>query len=146
MDWAILLEHNQDGLRYAPDARLEEAVAQYRKARSDAESRGGSESLDLNLAFALLHLEKYAEVEKLADRWASSAHLEVAGRGGGGGPSAGRPRPEKAAQISHGAAERRSVLEGAAGYRAGPGVIRWRPRSCRPPRTAFPSPQTFAPG
>jgi transglutaminase-like putative cysteine protease len=113
MDWAILLEHNQDGRHYAPDARLEEAVAEYRAARKQLGSRGGSDALELNLALALLHLEKYAELEKLADRPATSAawkSLLVAAIAAQRGPAEAE---HKAAQLSYGAAERRSLLEAA---------------------------------
>ncbi len=33
MDWAVLLEHDEDGLRYAPGARMDDAIEEYRKAQ-----------------------------------------------------------------------------------------------------------------
>jgi hypothetical protein len=116
MDWAILLEHNEDGRRYSPDARLEEAVGEYRKAQQQLGSRNAIESLDLNLAMLLLHLEKYAEVEKLAARpatslaWKALAAAAVAAQRG---PAEAR---QKATELTRGAKERRSVLEAASGH------------------------------
>jgi transglutaminase-like putative cysteine protease len=116
MDWAILLEHNEAGLRYAPDARLEDAVAEYQQARKQLPADGVAQSLDLNLALALLHLEKYAEVEKLADRSPTSAawkSLLAAAVAAQRGPADAQ---RKAAEICQGLPERRSVLEGAGEY------------------------------
>ena len=68
MDYGILLEHDEDGLRYAPDTRLEEAVEEYRKAQRQLGPRNRLDQLEANLALALLFSEKYADLEKLAAR------------------------------------------------------------------------------
>ncbi len=75
MDYAILLEHDEDGLRYAPGTRLEEAVEEYRKAQRQLGPRNRLNSLEVNLALALLFSERYAELEKLAARAEKSTEL-----------------------------------------------------------------------
>jgi len=73
MDWAILLEHDEDGLRYAPGTRLDDAIEEYRKAQRQLGPRNRLDSLEVNLATALLYSEKYADLEKLAARAGKSA-------------------------------------------------------------------------
>jgi transglutaminase-like putative cysteine protease/tetratricopeptide (TPR) repeat protein len=68
MDWAVLLEHDEDGLRYAPGTRMDEAIDEYRKAQRQLGPRNRLDALELNLATDLLYREKYVEVEKLAVR------------------------------------------------------------------------------
>jgi hypothetical protein len=111
MDWAILLEHSEAGVRYAPDARLADAVAEYQKARKVLPADGAAEALDLDLAMALLYLEKYADVEKLAARSPTSATwqaLLVAAICAQRGPAEAQ---RKAAEICHSPQDRRGVLE-----------------------------------
>ena len=88
MDYAILLEHDEDGLRYAVGTRLEEAVEQYLKARRQLGPRNRLDQLDANLALALLFSEKYDVLEKLAARsekstvWRSFLVAAIAARHG----------------------------------------------------------------
>jgi tetratricopeptide (TPR) repeat protein len=60
---AILLEYDSWGSRYSPDARLKEAIAEYRKLTPEKLAE-----LDLtnNLAFALFYDRQFAEAEKIA--------------------------------------------------------------------------------
>ena len=62
MDWAILLEHDEDGLRYAAGTRLDDAIEEYRKAQRQLGPRNRLDALEVNLATALLFREKYAEL------------------------------------------------------------------------------------
>jgi hypothetical protein len=116
MDLAILLEHNESGIRYASRSRLDEAVAEYRKAQKQLGSHNRLEQLDVNLALALLFSERFADLEKLARRsemsatWKSLAVAAVAAQRGAA------EAQQKAAELSRGADDRRSVLEGAAEY------------------------------
>ena len=73
MDWAVLLEHDEDGLRYAPGTRMDEAIDEYRKAQRQLGPRNRMDALEINLATDLLYREKYAELEKLAVRAGKSA-------------------------------------------------------------------------
>ena len=45
MDYGILLEHDEDGLRYAPGTRLDEAVEEYRKAQRQLGPRNRLDSI-----------------------------------------------------------------------------------------------------
>jgi tetratricopeptide (TPR) repeat protein len=73
MDWAILLEHDEDGLRYAPGTRMDDAIEEYRKAQRQLGPRNRLDALEINMATALLYREKYADLEKLAGRAGKSA-------------------------------------------------------------------------
>lgn len=116
VDFAILLEHNADGMRYGPGTRLDEALLQYQKAQKQAGIRNHLDQMDLNMALVLLFLERYAELEKLADRSEMSTTwkaLMVAAVTAQRGPKEGQ---RKAAQLGHGADDRRTVLEAAGEY------------------------------
>ncbi len=116
MDYAILLEHDEDGLRYAPGTRLDEAVEEYRKAQRQLGLRNHLDSLEANLALALLFSEKYADLEKLASRaekstaWQGFLVAAVAARQGVA------TAQRKASEISSGADARREILQDAADY------------------------------
>jgi len=116
MDYAILLEHDEDGLRYAPGTRLDEAVAEYRKAQRQLGPRNRLEQLEVNLALALLFSEKYAELEKLAAR----AEKSTAWRGFLVAAMAARQgvldADRKASEISADADARREIVQDAAEY------------------------------
>ena len=59
---AILLEHDPiRGERYGANARLDEAIVEYRNLRRDLEAEG----LTTNLLAALLHADRYEEVSEL---------------------------------------------------------------------------------
>ena len=116
MDYAILLEHDEDGIRYAAGTRLDEAVEEYRKAQRQLGVRNRLDSLEANLAKALLFSEKYAELEKLASRaeksttWRGFLVAAVAARQG---VSAAE---RKASEIAAEADARREILQDAAEY------------------------------
>jgi tetratricopeptide (TPR) repeat protein len=116
MDYAILLEHDEDGLRYAPGTRLDEAVAEYRKAQRQLGPRNRLDQLEVNLALALLFSEKYAELEKLAARaekstaWRGFLVAAVAARQGV------LDADRKATEISADADARREIVQNAAEY------------------------------
>ncbi len=116
MDYAILLEHDEDGLRYAPGTRLDEAIEEYRKAQRQLGPRNRLDSLEVNLALALLFSEKYAELEKLAARaekstaWRGFLVAAVAARQGV------LDADRKATEISADADARREILQNAAEY------------------------------
>ena len=116
MDLAIILEYNESGVRYASRSRLDEAVAEYRKAQKQLGPHNRLDQLDVNLALALLFSERFADLEKLARRsemsatWKSLAVAAVAAQRGAA------EAQQKAAELSHGADDRRGVLEGAAEY------------------------------
>jgi len=116
MDYAILLEHDDDGLRYAPGTRLEEAIEEYRKAQRQLGPRNRLDQLEVNLALALLFSEKYAELEKLAARaekstaWRGFLVAAIAARHGV------LDADRKATEISADADARREILQNAAEY------------------------------
>jgi hypothetical protein len=119
MDWAILLEHNAQGFRYGDGARLDDAVAEYRKAQKQLGLRNHMEQLDLNLGLALLYTEKYGDLEKLAVKSAKSdafKALAVCAYAAKDGVSAA---DRKAAQLARDGDERRSILRAAAEYAHG---------------------------
>ena len=114
MDWAILLEHDEDGLRYAPGTRLDDAIDEYRKAERQLGPRNRLDALELNLATVLLYREKYAELEKLAARAGKSASwrgLLVAAVAARQGVSDANKR---ATEIAANGDARREILENAA--------------------------------
>ncbi len=90
----ILLEHDEDGLRYAPGTRLEDAIDEYRKAQRQLGPRNRLDALEVNLATVLLcRGEVTAELEKLAAPAGKSAFHEArlpCGRGRGASRSFGR--------------------------------------------------------
>ena len=116
MDYAILLEHDEGGLRYAPGTRLEEAIEEYRKAQRQLGPRNRLDQLEVNLALALLFSEKYAELEKLAGRaeksaaWRGFLVAAIAARKGVSDAD------RKATEISADADVRREILQNAAEY------------------------------
>jgi tetratricopeptide (TPR) repeat protein len=116
MDYGILLEHDGDGLRYAPGTPLDKAVDEYRKAQRQLGPRNRLDSLEANLALALLFSERYAELEKLAARaeksaaWRGFLVAAVAARQGV------HDADRKAAEISADADARREILQNAAEY------------------------------
>jgi transglutaminase-like putative cysteine protease/tetratricopeptide (TPR) repeat protein len=116
MDYAILLEHDEDGLRYAPGTRLDEAVEEYRKAQRQLGPRNRLDSLEANLALALLFSERYAELEKLAARaeksaaWRGFLVAAVAARQGV------LEADRKATEVSADADTRREIVQNAAEY------------------------------
>ena len=116
MDYAILLEHDEDGLRYAPGTRLDEAIEEYRKAQRQLGPRNRLDSLEANLALALLFSERYAELEKLAARaekstaWRGFLVAAVAARQGV------LDADRKATEVSADADARREILQNAAEY------------------------------
>jgi tetratricopeptide (TPR) repeat protein len=116
MDYAILLEHDEGGLRYAPGTRLDEAIEEYRKAQRQLGPRNRLEPLEANLALALLFCERYAELEKLAARAAKSTawrgFLVAAVAAQHGMLDADR----KATEVSADADARREILQNAAEY------------------------------
>ena len=61
---AILLEYNEDGLRYGAGAKLREAVAEYRKLPPE---KLASLGLQNNLAFALFYAGEFVEARKDAE-------------------------------------------------------------------------------
>ena len=65
-DYAILLEHNEAGWRYAEDAKLDDAMVEYHKIQREG---GHLNSLvDSNLAMLLLYCHKFTELEQVAQR------------------------------------------------------------------------------
>ena len=116
IDYAILLEHHEDGLRYAPGTRLDDAVEEYHKAQRQLGLRNHRDSLEANLALALLFSEKYADLEKLASRaekstaWQGFLVAAVAARQGVAAAQ------RKASEISTEADARREILQDAADY------------------------------
>jgi len=61
---AILLEYNQEGVRYGSGAKLQEAISEYRKL--SPEKLAGLELQD-NLAYALFYAGDFAEARKYAE-------------------------------------------------------------------------------
>ena len=120
MDYAILLEHDSDGLRYAPGTRLEEAIDEYRKAQRQLGPRNRLDSLELNLALALLFSEKYAELEKLATQGVPRAEKATVWRGLLVAAVAARhgvsDADRKSTEITADAGGRREILQDAAEY------------------------------
>ena len=114
MDYGILLEHDEDGLRYAPGTRLDDAIDEYRKAQRQLGPRNRLDALELNLATLLLYREKYAELEKLAARagksvsWRGFLVAAVAARQGVEGAT------KRATEIAANGDARREILENAA--------------------------------
>ena len=62
-DLGILLEYNNEGVRYGPGANLKESVATYRSITSEQLTGIG---LQNNLAFALMYAGEFAEAKKYA--------------------------------------------------------------------------------
>jgi tetratricopeptide (TPR) repeat protein len=116
MDYAILLEHDADGLRYAPDTALDQAVDEYRKAQRQLGPRNRLDSLEVNLALALLFSEKYTDLEKLAARaeksvsWRGFLVAAVAARQGV------LDAEGKATELSAAIGVRSEILQNAAEY------------------------------
>ena len=116
MDWAILLEHDTDGLRYAPGTRLDDAIEGYRKAQRQLGPRNRLDTLEVNLGLDLLYREKYVELEKLAARaeksasWRGFLVAAVAARQGVSDAD------KRAAEIAPNADARREILQNAAEY------------------------------
>ncbi len=114
MDWAILLEHDEDGLRYAPGTRLDDAIDEYRKAQRQLGPRNRLDALEVNLATVLLYREKYADLEKLAARagkaasWRGFLVAAVAARQGVSDAD------KRATEIAANGDARREILENAA--------------------------------
>ncbi len=63
--YAIILEHDSQGLRYGPDSRLDDAIRRYIKLRKEVDSY---RLLNFNLAYALLHAERYDELHKVCQQ------------------------------------------------------------------------------
>ena len=63
-NFAILLEYNEDGLRYGPGAKMHDAVAEYRKLTPEQVASMG---LRDNLAYALFYAGEFAECHKNAE-------------------------------------------------------------------------------
>ncbi len=77
MDYGILLEHDEDGLRHAAGTRLDDAIDEYRKAQRQLGPRNQLDALESESAPGLLYSEKYADLEKLAARAGKAAHGEA---------------------------------------------------------------------
>ncbi len=67
---AVLYEHDRDGERYGPRARLAEAIAEYRSLREDLDSPAA----DDNLLIALFRAERFAECRELAEELEPTVH------------------------------------------------------------------------
>ena len=63
--YAIILEHDSQGLRYGPDSRLDDAILRYIKLRKEVDS---FRMLNFNLAYALLNAERYDELYKVCQQ------------------------------------------------------------------------------
>jgi tetratricopeptide (TPR) repeat protein len=106
---AILLEHDAQGERWARDARLEEAVDEYRELHS----RLDVDSLSTNLMVDLLRLRRFAELIRLADeapRDASRDGLRIAAIAAERGAA---EAVREASEIGAGAAGYRGMLDSA---------------------------------
>jgi hypothetical protein len=64
-DLAVLLEYNDEAERYARNAKLDEAIAEYRKLTEQQVQKIGFKN---NLAFALLYASKLDDAKKEAER------------------------------------------------------------------------------
>jgi hypothetical protein len=111
-----LLEHDADGLRYAPGTRLDDAIEEYRKAQRQLGPRNRLDTLEVNLALDLLYREKYIELEKLAARaekspsWRGFLVAAVAARQGVSDAD------KRATEVAASADARREILQNAAEY------------------------------
>ena len=113
--YATLLEFSPDGLRYVPEARLDEALQQYRQYRKDRGKAAQADDVDTAFVLLLMRAGKFAEMEKVAASIESPVmpSLLLAAIAAQRGAAAAE---QKARTMSQGADQRRTLLRTAAIY------------------------------